>query len=180
MGIRINTVTDHQIKDWNDSAAVIATVAPALIALKVVEDYWRKNDASGISTDTWVNKPTGFSFACTNLEGPGAIYLKITPQVAWIHTGGRWSGFMTIPELRQVHLAAFRSIAKCLGATFAAYFADCDDVYDLFHEQKPPRTIEEILKNHYGEPRSDIDEIDIRTAQKRPPVWYLEHLSEKV
>ncbi len=110
--------------------------------------------------------------------------MSLTAAAANIHTTGRWRGFLSIDPLRQVHLQAFRSIARALGATSLAYFADNDHVDDLFWDGKPQEECIALLERMLGPPQPSLESIDPAvvkaTARGVPSVWFLEKLQKGV
>jgi hypothetical protein len=179
MSILINAIMDHKLQHWNDAPRVIEVLEPALAQLRAVRDYWDKNlhgqnDTAGKDIDEWRKAASSGTFERTSLQGPGSFHVDIAARALAVRAGGRWSGFMTIPELRKVHLDALRAIAKCAGASLAAYFADNDNVWDFFYSRLPYEAIGEALTKTFGPPRLDVDIVDAEAARLRPTVWYYE------
>ncbi len=114
-------------------------------------------------------------------EAPGRIILRIGEKAAKISTGGRWRGFLSIEPLRQVHLRAFRDIARLLGGTRLTYFPDDDFVDDaLYRENASQGECVELLLKRYGPPQPSVESIapKIAAAVEKgvPQVWYVEDL----
>ena len=177
MGVRINVISDHQIRQWNDVDWLIGHLSKTLPTLEKIDAYWVRTGEKNDRLRCWQASRPSDSFRSVKLEGPGSVWLTLTPKIAMIHTGGRWRGFMEIPELRQVHLSAFRDILGCLRASFAAYFPDFDDVWGLFYEDRPASQVEELLVPHFGRPSTNVDNPDRSDIQKRPSVWFREDLA---
>lgn len=177
MGVRINAIFDYRPIGQESAATFAELVEPALPALCELKDYWALNDSPEVGPDIWIEQETGLSYRPFSLSGPGGIRLDITPRLVWLHAAGRWSGFMSMPDLRQAHLKAIRTVAHNLRATFIAYFADCDDMYDFVYENKPADLVGEVLIIRFGKARTDVDVIDLAAAELRPTVWYYEKLA---
>jgi hypothetical protein len=102
----------------------------------------------------------------------------VTPAAARIYTGARWAGFLTIDPLRQVHLAAFRAIARALGSSTMALCADArDDVSDVFLENGSQAECIAQLKSAMGPPETSLDWVTPEVLVRREhgiPSWFLD------
>ena len=172
MSILINAIFDYQPLSQETATTFEETVATALPALRELKEYLMRRGSSDDGFDSWTKQETKLSYRPFCIDGPGGIHLQITPHLVWLHAAGRWSGFMSIADLRQAHLKAIRAVAKSLSASFIAYFADCDDVYNFIYENQPANKIGEVLVNRFGEARIDVDVVDPVAAKLRPTVWY--------
>src|SRR6185312_6514586 len=83
-----------------------------------VRDYWNSVAQSNLDPqahDRWVLELVSSRPPHHRTYGaPGSLWLDVTSRAARISTGGRWRGFIEIERLREVHLQAFKTIAKCL------------------------------------------------------------------
>jgi hypothetical protein len=180
MGTRINALFDHDLTEPGDRGSVLARLAAALPAALTVREYWRAADPESTHDDppAWRADPVSpRESGLLHYTGPGSLFLSVTAQAAWVRTGGRWRGFLTIEPLRRAHLAAFRRIAAALGAKRLAVYADSCEVDDLFWDGRPPGECVELMGRLWGPPQPTAEEIDPRVsaAAERtvPEVWFL-------
>ena len=179
---------EHQVGNYRDRAATINLLAPTIPAAMAVAEYWRSVDPDDRNTveDTWTASRPDFHYDFLQYCAPGSLYIRFGPKLAVISTGGRWRGFLSIEPLRRVHLAAFRSIARVLGAKSLVFFADNGIADDLV-----PAVIDDgitqqecmaILQRTYGPPQSSVEniapEIVAQTERGVPSVWYVETLQD--
>lgn len=181
MGTRINVMFDHDVTDYQDQAAVLARLAAAAPAALAVHEYWnRAGDTSqSWAEDGWAADPVlRHEREYRSYTGPGGLFLKVGPHAAKIRTAGRWRGFLSIPPLHQVHLRAFRDIARALGATRIAYFPDDDDLYDVFYGAGTFGDGIAVLERDFGASLPDVDNVAAEIAEETehhvPCVWYVE------
>jgi hypothetical protein len=109
------------------------------------------------------------------------MFLQFSQVAAIIRTGGRWCGFLVIEPLRRVHMEAFKSIARALGATKLALFADNDEVYEGFSAGRTHDECVEIMRKIWGPPQPSLEEIDRKIMAEAehavPQVWFSESLA---
>src|SRR5688500_18374202 len=109
MGTRIEVFLSHDLKRFDDATATIARLNVAIPTAFAVRDYWRRVDSSFYELDHWEAHPIAPRLPdLRRYDGPGSLQVTVTAVAARISTGGRWRGFLSIPALREVHLAAFR------------------------------------------------------------------------
>src|SRR5437870_3919805 len=159
MGVRIHVYLSHDLPRFDDAAVTLARLNTALPMALAVREYWRRIDNNDNELDHWRAEPvTPRTPSCRRYEGPGCLWLNVTPAAARIYTGARWAGFLTIDPLRQVHLAAFRAIARALGSTTMAVCADArDDVSDVFLEKGSLADCIAQLKSAMGPPQTSFN-----------------------
>jgi hypothetical protein len=187
MGTRINVIVEHHVAgNYHDRAATIGMLAPTIPAAMAVAEYWRSVDPDSRNTEenSWTASPPDPFHDFLQYCAPGSLYIRFGPKLAVISTGGRWRGFLSIEPLRRVHLAAFRSIARVLGAKRLLFFADGTIAADLV-----PAVIDEgitqdecmaRLHKAYGPPQPSVEniapEIIAETERGVPLVWYVDVL----
>ncbi len=181
MGTRINVLFDHQLDDYRDREAVLKRLSQASPEALAVQDYWAGGEGTSQSAKTvlqqWTADPEIALFSFHSYTGPGSLFVSVNGRMAKIRTGGRWRGFLSIPDLYAVHLKAFRAIAAALGATTMIYFPDNDDLFELFWDDKKLDECIKTLEDTAGPPQSSIDavsaEISAETEHHVPDVWYM-------
>lgn len=183
MGTRINVTIEHHVRNYRDHAAMVELLAPTVPAAMAVADYWRTVDPNDADAhpDAW----TPFLVPQYPIyRGPGSLFLRFGPKLAVVFTGGRWRGFLSIEPLRRVHLAAFHSIARVLGANRLVYFPSegvADDITlgDLDEGISQEECMAK-LRRFYGPPQPSVEkiasEIVAETEHCVPSVWYVETL----
>jgi hypothetical protein len=181
MGTRIDVYLSHDLPCFDDAAGTIARLNSALPAAFAVRDYWRSVDPDTRQTiERWEAEPvTPRMPKVPRYSGPGALYLTVTPAAARISTGGRWRGFLSIEPLRQVHLAAFRAIARAMGSARLALCADSrDDVTDVFLADGSQDDCIAAMRSAMGPPQPSVESIapDVvaQTEHGVPSVWFLD------
>jgi hypothetical protein len=181
MGTRINVLLDHRVPDHWDRSALLKRLADTMPTALAIREYCLAvaPDPTPIADLEWSADPQSpRQPKHVNFTGPGSLFLSLTAVAAKIRTGGRWRGFLSIDPLRQVHLEAFRSIARALEATKLVYFADDDFVNDLFWDGKAQEECIALLEQMCGPPQASIDLIDPKIARATehgvPTVWYVE------
>ena len=160
---------------------VLETTTPAC---RAVEEYWRSHD-SWYEPDPFVAWRV-FEEGKTELlgdhwwfAGQGRMNIRFCSEVAEIFAGARWRGFLTIPPLRDVHRAAFLSIARAVGATGIIFVPDyADDLIEAAEEGKCFGECLSIIEKKWGPMQSDLDEIQPSVvadcATCPPKVWFLQ------
>lgn len=184
MGTRINVLLNHQIDDYQDRELLLNRLSQALPEAVAVEGYWSgATDCSplvGSQSPQWTANPYREGFTHYSYTGPGSLYVSIIAGVAWIRTGGRWRGFLSIPSLRRVHLDAFRAIATALGATTMICFPDNDALFDMFWDGEPLKAFIRNLEETVGPPQPSIEAISAQiiadTEKGVPDVWFTDNL----
>lgn len=184
MGTRIRGYIDYPQGHDRSPDAMLRVLETTTSACQAVEDYWRANDAhyepdQVLSWSVWEK---GESDQLKNhwwFAGPGHMSIRFCSNVAEIIAGARWRGFLTIPLLRDVHLAAFLSIARAVGATGILFVPDyADDLIEAAEEGKGLEECLKIIEAAWGPMQGDLDEIrpaviaDCATCP--PQVWFLQ------
>jgi len=142
-----------------------------------VARYWRSVGSDvGAVTEWAIWEDLGDH---VNYRGPGSLGLVVTERAAKIYAGARWRGFLSIPPLRSVHLAAFRSIAIALGSVGMAITHDSlDSVGESFDSGAGLDSCIVVLRETLGPPQPDVKTVDTTViAEARrcvPDVWYWE------
>ncbi|HSU55638.1 MAG TPA: hypothetical protein VLT36_16400 [Candidatus Dormibacteraeota bacterium] len=185
MSIRAYALVDYRLPDYGDQPAVVSRLAPSLPNARAVGEYWRLADPD-YPVDTaegWtarlVHNPPEDDFL--RYHGPGGFSIAFGERVARVSGICRWSGFVTIRRLQQVHATAFRSIARALGGTRIVLIPEYDPVNDigLYGNGSLGECID-LLQQRWGAPHptTDIVTDDVEVYYRRQsPVWYVETLS---
>ena len=189
MGTRINVLFGHRLSDWTCREESLKILSEALPALNVVEDYWNRQDGDRrqATQNDWIPKPP-FPPPETRdylrYSGPGSFFASINPSAVWIRTGGRWRGFLSIPELRKVHIAASRAIAKAFAAEVFYCFADTDFADGEFWGGGAVSECIAVLQKQFGDPIPLDESVDPKIAQATehgcPGLWYWDVIPEKL
>ncbi len=181
MGTRTDVFLSHDLARFDDAAETIARLNRTLPEAFAVRDYWRRVDPDSPETDDrWEAEPVVPRLPhMRRYNGPGSLYLTVTPAAAKITTGGRWRGFLSIQPLREVHLAAFRAIASALHSSELALCAGSrDDVFDLFLANATQDACIAQLRSAMGDPQPSVEsiapEIVAQTEHGVPSVWFLD------
>ena len=180
MGTRIEVFLSHDLERFDDVAGTVARLEATLPAAFAVRDYWRSIGSTGYEVERWEAEPIAPRMAnVRRYGGPGALWLAVTPAAARVSTGGRWRGFLSIPALREVHLAAFRAIATVLGSSRMALCPDStDDVTDVFLSNGSQDECVARLRALMGPPQASVESIApeiVAAAERRVPcIWFLE------
>jgi hypothetical protein len=175
MGTRINALFEHKLSDYRNCDTTMRQLAVSLRAALAVEDYWRINDPHYLSgpLDEWhANQVSAAEHGLRHYTAPGSLYLTVTQHAAKIRTGGRWTGFMSIAQLRAVHLTALKAVAKSLGADSLALFPDSCELNDYFWANHTYWDCILLLEQMWGPPQRSIEGIDLKTDIFR--VWFLD------
>ena len=99
MGTRINALLDHDLNDFRDRESVLDRLAAALPGAVAVKNYWKSIDPHDAPDGLATWRPDPESPRESTLHrytGPGSLFLSVTAQAAWVRTGGRWRGFLSI------------------------------------------------------------------------------------
>ena len=189
MGTRINVFLSHDLPRFDDAAATIARLDGVLPEALAVRDYWRSVDPQWDPKrppDHWEADPANPALGdVRRYSGPGSLHVWVMPLAARIHTGGRWRGFLSIEPLRQVHLAAFRAIARAIGSPKLAICSDArDDVADLiFYAGRSQDDCIGALRSAFGTPQPSVDSIAPSVAAQAehgvPLIWFLDDWRER-
>lgn len=179
MGVRINVYLSHDLTPWHDFDRTVSQLQQSLPALLAVQAYWNLIDpptAPVGSILTWEPEPIHERLPqIREYRGPGFIRVQVTDAAARIATGGRFSGFLRIPELREVHLLAFKAIAECLGSRSMAICSDArDEANDAFLAGGSRQDCIDALKKELGPPLHTFDSPELaRAVKENKPVWFV-------
>jgi len=183
MGDRANAMTDHRVEDYRDAAAVVAQLSSTIPAARCVRDYWRSVDPKSVEThEAWsvyrIVSPTEGEYL--RYDGPGGLCVHFGSRVAIIGADCRWSGFVTMPGLQRVHVAAFQSIARALGGTRMVLIPDYDRVEEM--ARYDGSSLDECIARLHQcwgtpHPKTEIvtDDVEVYYRRQCPP-WYVESL----
>ncbi|WP_435020127.1 hypothetical protein TA3x_001661 [Tundrisphaera sp. TA3] len=184
MGTRINLLIDHDLPDFRDVGEILARLEATLVAAGAVCDFWLTSepDGSHIPQKSWEaipESPRRPGLRC--FDGPGSLSLSVTASAARVRTGGRWRGFLANEAMRRVHLLAFRTIARVLGASFMAIHADSDAVNDLFWGGRSAWECAERMEQLWGPPEGSVERVEARIVEAAGlylpgSVWFLEDI----
>ncbi len=180
MGTRINVLFSHTLTDWTCREESLQILSHTLPAVKAVAEYWSIQDPNcGSGPSSWISEPpfpppeTRDYFRYT---GPGSFFVSITPRAVRVRTGGRWRGFLSIQDLRTVHLTAFRAIATAFDAKVYYCYADNDFVDDEFYDGQGVSNCIQFLHRQIGDPIKMEESIDPAIAEATehgcPKLWY--------
>lgn len=173
-----------------DVGQVLGRLEPSTSCCVSVSAYWSSVGSPYAEQDAWTfsDRRTEFSGDVSieelTFSAPGAIFLDIRNRLGMIRTGARWRGFLAIDELHAVHLRAFKSIGRALGATRLVLTSDLDDpALDCFLDGKSLNDCIAALELEYGPPAGDCEVIaeSIKQDVERgvPAVWFLNDLSQQ-
>ncbi|HET6426314.1 MAG TPA: hypothetical protein VFG20_21660 [Planctomycetaceae bacterium] len=171
----------HTLSDFRDRSELLRRLHLVDTEAIAVAEYW-KSTGQGGELDSWRFHPhsPGWDEHLVDYDGPGSLFITASRHAIKIRTGGRWRGFLSMPELRAVHLAAFRAIGRAFDAAAMVLYPDCDDVDGVFWENG---TLQECickLRQVYGDPQPSIDciphAIVLETEHTVPQVWYIDSL----
>src|SRR5688500_15542938 len=163
MGTRIHVYMSHDLSRFDDASGAMARLASSLPAALALRDYWQSADpgADVLDVDEWkADFMTSRKADLKFYEGPGSLFLGVTPAAARIITGGRWRGFLSSGPLRAAHLAAFRAVARAIGSAQLALCSDVfDDVSELFYANASQAQCVEQLRATMGPPQPSVETI---------------------
>jgi hypothetical protein len=180
VGTYIHVYMSHDLPRFDDASDTMARLASSLPAALALRDYWRSADPGGNALDEWkVDRMTSRKPDLKFYEGPGDLFLGVTPAAARIITGGRWRGFLSIEALREAHLAAFRAVARAMGSAKLALCSDAfDDVSELFYANASQAQCVEQMRAAMGPPQPSVETIapDViaQTEHGVLNVWFLD------
>ncbi|QDT44734.1 hypothetical protein Pan241w_48500 [Gimesia alba] len=181
MGTRINVLFPHQLADWSNREMIMDLLNDTLPSVLNVEAYWpEKETAKTIESKTWVARPPHpypFTRDFDRYSGPGPLFVSVNPSVAHLRTGGRWRGFLSIQQLRSVHISAFLSIANAFAAPTMRLYPDNDLIFDKFAEGGDFDACSSILDQIYDTPIPLEENIDpvlaVETDTGCPTLQYI-------
>ncbi|MCX5658391.1 MAG: hypothetical protein NTW19_01560 [Planctomycetota bacterium] len=180
MGTRIHVYYSHCLPRPDDAAATISHLESALPHCLAVRDYWESHGGGEPSIERWIAEPPNPRIPLERqYEGPGKLWLRVTPAAAMLFTGARWRGFLMIEPLRRVHLAAFRAIGEALGSTsFAIWDSMCDEASTAFFEGGTQADCVAAVRAAQGPPQPSVEAIApaiVKQAERSvPSVWFVE------
>jgi hypothetical protein len=179
MGVRIDVFLSHGLALPIDSDETLSRLNGCVGSALAVRDYW-KSRGGGNDLDRWTVEPEHRRLPhLKHFQGPGALWMSVTPRAARIGTGARWRGFLSIDDLRSLHLAAFRSIAAAMGSRSLAICADDNDaVTDVFLVGGSQADCIAVLSESLGPPQASVESIasDVTAVVEKgsPRVWFLD------
>ena len=178
MGTRINILALHTLPNWQNRRVTLDLLnRQTLHQTLALEAYWALVEEREPVTDLcWE--------ICSMLDdrhnrylsysGPGALDMHVTPYVLSVSTGGRWSGFQSMPALRQAHLNAFGAIARAFGNDYYHCYADNDWVDDAIWEPTPIVDCLKVLVEQKGQPlKKEPEETDKNPDFQSSPCYHL-------
>jgi hypothetical protein len=158
---------------------VLTSVLPAVEA---VESYWHGVEPENSTPEPELWKPAQH-YGPDQLDyiGPGGFLISFGQRVVCISASARWSGFLTIEPLRNVHLAAFRSISRSVGGTRLLLLPDAmDERYHAISEALSQEQCVARLREKYGPPQPSVTAIPPGAFTAAIPgshlVWFSEVL----
>lgn len=181
MGTRVNVIFAHTLPDFKDREEILRRLHLADAAATAVADYWESAGQSG-ERQSWqfYHHPPKCYEHLVELHGPGSLFVDISCSVVKLHTGGRWRGFLSMPELRATHLAAFRAIGQAFGAIVMVLYPDCDEVDEVFYENGSLHDCIARMQEVFGNPQPSIEciphSVVLETEHTVPWVWYIDSL----
>jgi hypothetical protein len=183
MSILANGLTDHQVPDHRNHAAIIARLSGTVPDLVRVRDYWRSVDPESPETyQAWnvVHHGEGDNEYLA-YYGPGGFTVHFGLRIACIAGACRYSGFATMPAVQAAHLPAFRSIARALGGTRLVLLPEENGpIWDAaMYSGVPLDECLSLIRRTWGEPHFPTEVVteDIEVYYRRKtPVWYVETL----
>jgi hypothetical protein len=165
----------HDLKDWKDERAVLDRLNCARPTCIEVEHYWARTGSDRANNDTFQSEaPPRYSDRYRYYSGPGFL-IAMTPVAARIEAHARWSGFLSIPPLRAVHVQAFRAFAAAFDSPQMVVCSDAeDDLFDLTVRSGTQADCIEYLTRKLGAPNriSDLPEREVERFERL--VWFLE------
>lgn len=185
MGTRTHGFIDYRPPSEvpNAAVAMLRILESTTPACNAVEEYWRALESRSQPNrfDTWGILQKGETDLLMDhwwFAGPGHMSIRFYPKVAQIFAGARWRGFLSIPPLRDVHRAAFESIARAVGASGIIFVPDyADELLEAADEGKSLDECLGVIEEKWGPMQGDLDEIRpsvIADCDRCPPkVWFL-------
>ncbi len=182
MSTRTHVIVDHRLEDYRDPKAAVTLLGQALPAVLAVASYWHSVEPENRALEPGPWRPAqDHSADQLDYVGPGGFLVGFGRQVVLISASARWSGFLTIEPLRNVHLAAVRSIARCVGGTRLVLLPDAmDEGYDAITEALSQEECAARLRTKYGPPQPSVMAIPPNAFTAAIPgshlVWFSEAL----
>lgn len=187
VGTRTLGIVEYQVPDavHCEPAQLLSLLSEATPACLAIEQYWRTHDqlhepdlAAGWSiVERGENELSGWKF-----DGPGGMSIRFGSRVAEILAGARWRGFLTIPALREVYVAAFVGIALVVAAPAILFVPDYayDDLAEMVEGGASFEQCRQLLAATWGPCQNSLDAISpevVADCENCPPqVWYQERL----
>jgi hypothetical protein len=184
MSLRTHAVFDHTVPEGVDHAWILSRLEAAVPEGVEVDTYWRSADPAsrtGPST-VWLCEVTAHPRFGTRIwyYGPGGLFLDIGARAVRARAAARWSGFLTIEPLRQVHPQAMRRIAMALGANRIAYYADDNDIgWAVWQKGASLNQCLVSMERLWGPPQPSVEAVDPEAVARRSPIqrlWFVERL----
>lgn len=180
MGTRIDVFFAKDFPLFGDEAATLQRLRRTEPACRRVTEYWRGTGSKGTHLTEWVLSEVLAD--SSHFDGPGSLRVEVRAGAARVRTGGRWRGFLRLPALRAVHLAAFRSIGLAFGSDVMAITHDnSESLHETFCEGGTLQDCIATLRATLGAPQPSIDAVDpsVVTAAEHevPNVWYLDRIA---
>ena len=161
MGTRINILFSHNLSAWNDRNSVLEILRSTDAVCERINNYFGQGDLA------WVAKA---EFPVPETRDyhryVGTLFVEVNPTSVRIRSAARWLGFVTIPELREVHVTAFYDFVRAFDASEARCFPDQDDAVGAFWDGATFSGCCEILDRTYGRPRLLTDQLDPDFAEQ--------------
>jgi len=179
---RTQVVVDHRLEDYRDPKAAVALLGQAVPAALAVESYGHSVEPENPATEPESWRPAQHHSADQlDYVSPDGSLVSFGQHVVLISASARWSGFLTIEPLRNVHLAAFRSIARCIRGSRLVLLPDAiDEGYDAINEGISLEDCAARLRKRYGPPQRSVGAIPpnafIETIPGSHLVWFSEAL----
>jgi len=162
--------------------AAVALLAQTQPATTAIDSYWDSVNPleSKSESEPWRAAPHHKPEEPV-LLGPGGLYVGFGLHVVLIEACARWSGFLTIEPLRNVHLAAFRSLGRVFRSTRLLLLPDAmDEGYDAITEALSQEECAARLQKKYGPPQASVTAIPSNAFTAPIPgshlVWFIEQL----
>ena len=182
MSTRTHVIVGHGLKDYRDMDAAIALLAQTSPATAAIDSYWDSVDPleSKRESEPWRPAPHHKPDDLV-LSGPGGLLVSFSRHVICIYASARWSGFLTIQPLRNVHVAAFHSLGRAVRGTRMLLMPDAmDEGYDAINEALSQEECAARLQKKYGPPQPSATAIPPNAFTAPIPgshlVWFSEPL----
>jgi hypothetical protein len=180
MGCDTHAIIDHRVTDYDNVDSTVKLLADSVPAGLAIEQYWASVDPESLRPEAKPWRPAKH-YSPENLDyvGPGSLLVAFGPRALRISASARWSGFLTIKPLRDVHLAAFRSIANCAQGTRLLLLPEVSDVgFDAVNEALSVEECMIRLRQEYGPPQPSVEAIPPGAFTAHKPgshcVWFSE------
>jgi len=170
------------VGSYRNVGATVELLAETVPTGVAVREYWSRVDPESSGPEPRLWRPAQhFSLENADYLGPGSLLIAFGLKVLCISASARWSGFLTIKPLRDVHLAAFRSITKCVQGTRLLFLPDASDVgYDAISEALSLEQCMARLWQEYGPAQPSVEAIPSGAFTEHIPgshrVWFDEEL----